>query len=542
METITDGDCPSCGAHLPTDARWCGRCGTHRPEQASRPGPDRDQDDDPGPSAQAIPIEATTGHRTGAVERLGWFVAGLLVAGLITLMTSLVDRSAEPSTAIPVPDGPGDGDVVDSDPDRREEGSPADTTSDADPDSGSTMGIDARDAGERTRRDSLATCRTVGGDACGPAYDLDGTTTSQVRIVGDHLLALDHGGRVIALSVATGTQRWQRPTGMDAPEMHLTVAEGGDRFIVWSPTRVQARDLEGGQVLWETSDTDAARTGADRTFGSVHLIDDAVVLLGHRTVTVLDAATGDTNLQVMHGDGQVRLLPDGFAIAEGDQVRRWGADDPTPRWEETFTDTGEGRFVDRPSGADTAISGAPLAVETSRDGDLVILDPSDGRPLFELSGGQHHDLRRLDDLLVSVTWPERDRAMARIVGTRRGGTTRVSEVALPCCDVEILPGPDDFVGVASPQVGYDAVLVDVDRGVRLTLVRPDEIVGQRTPTTLTATLALWRSPTGQVGADQLTGRVHWRASARATPLSTHPLILAGERSVVWVTAPSGADR
>lgn len=545
METIADGDCPSCGTGLPAQARWCGRCGAHRPEQVPRRDPDPDPTPDPGPddpdpSPHAAPTSGTAGRRTAVSGRVGWFVAGLLAAGLVTLAVSLADRPAEPPTAA-VPTATGD-DGVGSDPDRRQDGSPDDPTSETDPETGPTTGSGTPDAEQdRARRDSLATCRTVDGDPCGPAYDLDVTATSDVRIVGDHLLALDHQGRISSLSVATGQPRWERPSGIDAPELHLTVAED-DRFAIWSPPRVQVRELEDGEVLWEASGADAARNGTIAAFGSVHLIDDVVILLGRRTVTVLDADTGAPTLQVMHADGQVRLLPDGFAIAEGDQVRRWGTDDPAPWWEETFADGSEVRFSDRPSRPDTPISGAALVIETSPDADAVVLDPSDGRRLLELSGGQHHDIRRLGDLLVSVTWPQRDQALARVIGTRRGATTRTSEVALPCCDVDILPGPDGFVSIASPQIGYDAVLVDVDRGVRLELVRPDEIVGQRTPTTLTATLAMWRSPTGQVGADQLTGRVHWRASASATPISTHPLILVGERSVVWVTAPSGADR
>jgi hypothetical protein len=554
MKITAGGDCPSCGAQLPVDARWCGRCGAHQhvvgsPQETDpQAAPDTLPEPDLGRDADRVPdrVETSATARTAVAERLGWFAAGVLAAGAIALAVSSNGSPVPPPTGTPVsgesvdegvpdaePDPFGDGDeAADAIPSDQapEPTTPTDETDDAD-------GVQAQQ-----RRDSLTTCRTVDGEPCGPAYDLDVTATSDLRIVGDHLLALDREGRIRSLSVATGQQLWQRSSGMRTPEVHLTVAEDRDQFIVWSPTLVQARDLDSGEVQWETFYADASRTGAVRPFGSVHLIDDAVVLLGSRTVTVLDGATGSTNHQVMIEDGQVRLLPDGFAITDGDLVRRWDTVDPTPRWQETFPAVGEVRFVDQPPAAGASISAAPLAVAGSTTGDIVGLDPANGDRLVELSGSEHHVVQRLGGLLISVSWPDSDGAMARVVATQGEGTTDAMQVPLPCCGASVLPGPDDFVAIAAPRVGSQAVLVDVDRGVRLELVRPDEIVGQRTPIVLTSTLAMWRSPTGQVGADQLTGRIHWRSSANATPLSIDPLILAGERSVVWVTAPLGTDR
>ena len=547
METTDGGACPSCGARLPVDARWCGRCGTHQREVSSEA--DRDSDVAPvtrpglhaDPPGTATPLGTTPRQRTAVAERIGWFMAGLLAAGVIALAVAPIASPTDPSMATPPSGQAADGDVADGEPGplrgALRDDAPSEPDQDLEP---ATDGTDTRQ--DQHLRDSLATCRTVDGEPCGPAYDLDVATISEIRVVGDHLLGLDAAGRIHSLSIETGEQRWRRPTGMTSPEVHLSVAEDRDRFIIWSPTTVQARDLEDGEVAWEVAQADAATTGTIRPFDSVHLLDDAVILLGSRSVTVLDVVTGSTNHQVKIGDGLVRLLPDGFAIAEGDQVRRWGTIDPTPRWVASITDRGELRFVDEPPTDQAAVSGAPLAVEGSATGDIVVLGADDGDRLLELPGSQHHDIQRLDELLVNVTWAEPDSAMAHIVGARRGDATDALTVSLPCCGVSILPGPDDFVAVAAPRVGSHAVLVDVKRGVRLDLVRPDEIVGQRTPTALTATLAMWRSPTGQVGADQLTGRIHWRASAGAVPVSTHPLILAGERSIVRVMAPFGDDR
>ncbi len=269
--------CDGCGAVMPEDARWCGRCG----------------------AAQPLRARAGTGRRAGRRRTPRWSTPALTTAGLLGVLavaivaTTVVDGSARGGTGSPV---------------------------DIEQDLGSTATGPATES-------PTCTWERAGGEPCGPVVVDDLRRVTAAEPLGDDaLLVARRGGDVERIDLPGGRVQWSSLAfpGSDDVAVHTD----GEVVLAVRRGAVARLDPVSGDVRWNRGVGAADSLLPPRTW----LLDGTAMLLEEdRTLTAIDVADGRTRWQATAPGNDAILTAEGLVTVGPDRTSLWHPDDGE-RW------------------------------------------------------------------------------------------------------------------------------------------------------------------------------------------------------------------